>query len=41
MMKVFFLGNCQVNAMRGLCREMFPLLIEGQFSDDHAVLGNV
>ena len=25
-MKVFFLGNCQVNAMRGLCREMFPEL---------------
>ncbi len=25
-MKVFFLGNCQVNAMRGLCREMFPAL---------------
>lgn len=23
-MKVFFLGNCQVNAMRGLCRDMFP-----------------
>ena len=23
-MKVFFLGNCQVNAMRGLFREMFP-----------------
>lgn len=25
-MKVFFLGNCQVNAMRGLCREMFPTM---------------
>ena len=25
-MKVFFLGNCQVNAMRGLCREMFPAM---------------
>lgn len=23
-MKVFFLGSCQINAMRGLCREMFP-----------------
>ncbi|MBE0413045.1 WcbI family polysaccharide biosynthesis putative acetyltransferase [Yoonia sp.] len=23
-MKVFILGNCQANAMRGLCREMFP-----------------
>jgi len=23
-MKVFFLGNCQVNVMRGLFREMFP-----------------
>ena len=23
-MNVFFLGNCQVNAMRGLCRDMFP-----------------
>ncbi len=28
-MKVFFLGNCQVNAMRGLCREMFPSLKAG------------
>lgn len=23
-MDVYFLGNCQVNAMRGLCRDMFP-----------------
>ena len=42
-MKVFFLGNCQVNAMRGLCREMFPSLKAsfqtitpywGQFDED-------
>ena len=26
MMNVFFLGNCQVNAMRGLCREVFPAM---------------
>jgi Polysaccharide biosynthesis enzyme WcbI len=25
-MKVFFLGNCQINAMRGLCRDMFPAI---------------
>lgn len=24
MAKILFLGNCQVNAMRGLSREMFP-----------------
>lgn len=24
MTKVLFLGNCQTNAMRGICREMFP-----------------
>jgi len=23
-MDVFFLGNCQVNALRGICRDMFP-----------------
>lgn len=23
-MKVLFLGNCQINAMRGICRQMFP-----------------
>ena len=23
-MDVYFLGNCQVNALRGLCRDMFP-----------------
>ncbi len=23
-MNVFFLGNCQINAMRGICRDMFP-----------------
>lgn len=23
-MKTLFLGNCQINAMRGICREMFP-----------------
>ena len=26
MTKVLFLGNCQTNAMRGICREMFPKL---------------
>lgn len=28
-MKILFLGNCQVNALRGLCREMFPKLSVG------------
>ena len=23
-MKILFLGNCQINAMRGICRDMFP-----------------